>query len=74
MLAKYSLMHIMACMDAKTVCEKLYEHYGSDASVGEVTGVAQSTINRLRRGVTSPMYDTYELLRKHLDQIQEEVA
>ena len=61
-------------MNAQNIVNSLYEHYGSDAEVGQATGVAQSTINRLRRGVTSPSWKTYQALLLQLKLIEEQAA
>lgn len=49
-------------MTPKKLAQKLYRYYGSDAAVAEAVGVAQSTINRLRKGETVPRWSTYETL------------
>lgn len=57
-------------MNPQSICERLYKHYGSDASIGEMTGLAQSTINRLRRGVNNPNWATYQILLAELERVE----
>lgn len=56
-------------MDPKNIAEKLWEHYQTDAKVGEKLGIAQSTVNRIRRGVYDPSYSTYKAMLKQLEAI-----
>lgn len=55
-------MHTIVGMTIKDILKKLHAHYGSDAKIGEAIGVNQTTINRLRKGVTEPSFGTYKAL------------
>ena len=61
-------------MDAKELVKKLCDHYGSEDKVADATGLAQSTINRIRRGLNSPNWATYQTLLSHWMQISESAA
>ncbi len=58
-------------MEPKKIAEKLWGHYRSDAKVGEKLGIAQSTVNRIRRGVYDPSYSTYRAMLSELETVQE---
>lgn len=61
-------------MDAKELATRLYDHFGSDAKVGKATDVAQSTVNRIRRGLHSPNWATYQAMLAEYNRLQKSAA
>lgn len=61
-------------MTPQELTNRLYEHHGSDAKVAGVIGTAQSTVNRIRRGLVNPNWDTYQAMLREVEKIPSEAA
>ena len=69
MLARMTGLCLNRHMNAKQMISRLYRHYGSEAATAKALGINQSTVNRLRRGLARPTYDTFLAMQRNIDQI-----